>query len=72
MDLGEIGWGDVDWIGVAQDGDKWMAPVNTVMNLWVLPRFCSQQISSATSDVSTATQCISRVAQLRKAYGTRV
>jgi hypothetical protein len=22
MDLGEIGWGDVDWIGLAQDRDK--------------------------------------------------
>jgi hypothetical protein len=25
MDLGEIGWGDVDWVGLAQDGDKWRA-----------------------------------------------
>jgi hypothetical protein len=23
MDLLEIGWGSVDWIGVAQDRDKW-------------------------------------------------
>jgi hypothetical protein len=23
MDLGEVGWGDVDWIGLAQDGDRW-------------------------------------------------
>jgi hypothetical protein len=22
MDLGEMGWGDVDWIGLAQDRDK--------------------------------------------------
>jgi hypothetical protein len=22
-DLGEIEWGDVDWIGLAQDRDKW-------------------------------------------------
>jgi hypothetical protein len=21
-DLGEVGWGDVDWIGLAQDSDK--------------------------------------------------
>jgi hypothetical protein len=33
MDLGEIGWGDVDWIGLAQDRDKWRAFVNAVMNL---------------------------------------
>jgi hypothetical protein len=36
MDLVEIGWGDVDWIGVAQDRDTWRALVNEVMNLWVL------------------------------------
>jgi hypothetical protein len=35
MDLREIGWGGMDWIGLAQDGDQWRAPVNTVMNLWV-------------------------------------
>jgi hypothetical protein len=28
MDLGEIGWGGVDWIGLAQDMDKWTAVVN--------------------------------------------
>jgi hypothetical protein len=22
MDLGEVGWGDVDWIGLAEDRDK--------------------------------------------------
>jgi hypothetical protein len=27
-DLVENGWCDVDWIGVAQDGDKWRALVN--------------------------------------------
>jgi hypothetical protein len=33
MDLLEIGLGGVDWIGVAQDRDKWRALVNAVMNL---------------------------------------
>jgi hypothetical protein len=32
MDLLEIGWGVVDWIGLAQDRDKWRALVNAVMN----------------------------------------
>jgi hypothetical protein len=35
MDLGEIGCGDVDWIGLAQDRDKRMALMNAAMNLRV-------------------------------------
>jgi hypothetical protein len=35
MDLREIGFGDVDWINLAQDRDRWQALVNTVMNLRV-------------------------------------
>jgi hypothetical protein len=34
-DLVEVGWGDVDWIGLAQDRDRWRALVNVVMNLRV-------------------------------------
>jgi hypothetical protein len=30
MDLREIGWGDTDWIYLAQDRDQWRALVNTV------------------------------------------
>jgi hypothetical protein len=33
MDLGEIGWRGVDWVGVAQVMDQWKAVVNTVMNI---------------------------------------
>jgi hypothetical protein len=29
MDLVEVGWGDVDWIALAQDRDKWRALVNS-------------------------------------------
>jgi hypothetical protein len=36
MDRAEIGWCGVDWVGLAQDRDKWRALVNAVMNLWVL------------------------------------
>jgi hypothetical protein len=32
-DLGEIGWGSMDWIDLAHDFDQWRALLNTVMNL---------------------------------------
>jgi hypothetical protein len=35
MDLREIGWGDVDWIGLAKDRNRWRALVNSVLNLRV-------------------------------------
>jgi hypothetical protein len=35
MDLGEMGWGDVDWIGLAKDRNRYRHLVNLVLNLWV-------------------------------------
>jgi hypothetical protein len=35
MDLGEVGWGDVDRIGLAQNRNRWRAVVNSVLNLQV-------------------------------------
>jgi hypothetical protein len=35
MDLVEMGWGEVDRIGLAQDRYQWRALVNAVMNLRV-------------------------------------
>jgi hypothetical protein len=35
MALLDIGWGSVDWIGLAQDRNRWRALVNAVMNLRV-------------------------------------
>jgi hypothetical protein len=35
IDLGEIGWGDMDWIDLAQDRRQWRALVNMLMKLWV-------------------------------------
>jgi hypothetical protein len=35
MNLGEVGLGDVDWIDLAQDRNRWRALVNSVLNLRV-------------------------------------
>jgi hypothetical protein len=35
IDLGEARWGDVDWIGLAQDRNRWRALVNSVLNFRV-------------------------------------
>jgi hypothetical protein len=35
MYLGEVGCGDVDWIGLAKDRNRWRALVNSVLNLRV-------------------------------------
>jgi hypothetical protein len=35
MDLGEIGWGAMDWFDLAQDRDKCRALVNSVINPWI-------------------------------------
>jgi hypothetical protein len=35
MDLGEIGWGGVDWIGQVLDRYRWKTLVNVVINVQV-------------------------------------
>jgi hypothetical protein len=35
MVLVEVEWGDVDWIGLAQDRDRWRSLVNSKLNLRV-------------------------------------
>jgi hypothetical protein len=34
IDLGEVRWGDVDWIGLAKDRNRWRA-LNSVLNFRV-------------------------------------
>jgi hypothetical protein len=35
VDLGEMGWGGVNWIGLTQDRGKFRDLVNAVMNFWI-------------------------------------
>jgi hypothetical protein len=35
MNLGEVEWGDVGWIDLAKDRNRWRALVNSVLNLRV-------------------------------------
>jgi hypothetical protein len=35
MDRGEAGWGDVDWIGLTKDRNRWRSLVYSVLNLRV-------------------------------------
>jgi hypothetical protein len=35
MDLGEVGWGDVDWIGLSKDRNRRRDLVNSVLKLRV-------------------------------------
>ena len=34
-DLQEVGGGEMDWIDLAQDGDRWRVLVSAVMNIWM-------------------------------------
>jgi hypothetical protein len=56
MNLGEVGWGGVDWIGVAQDRNRWRAVVNSVLNLrvpWNAGKLSSGLASSGLSSISS-------------------
>jgi len=35
MDFQQVACGDMDWIELAQDRDRWRALVNALMNIWV-------------------------------------
>jgi hypothetical protein len=56
MDLGEVGWDDVDWICLAKDRNRWRALVNLVLNLRV--PFNAGKLSSglASSGLSCSAQ----------------
>jgi hypothetical protein len=56
MDLREIGWDGVDWIGLAQDRDKWRALVNAVMNVQVPVSAGKLSSGFTTGDLSSSAQ----------------
>jgi hypothetical protein len=56
MDLVDVRWGDVDWIGLAQDRGRWRAVVNSVLSFRV--PYTAVKVSSVqtTRDLSSSTQ----------------
>jgi hypothetical protein len=55
MDLVEVGWGDVDWIRLAQDRDRWRALVNSVLYLRV-PKSGKLSSVQTARDLSSSAQ----------------
>jgi hypothetical protein len=35
MDLQDVGWGDMDWINLAQDRGRWLSIVDAIRNFRV-------------------------------------
>jgi hypothetical protein len=56
MDLLDVGWGDLDLIGMAQDRDRWRALVNSVFNLRVPKNAGKLSSVLATRDLSSSAQ----------------
>jgi hypothetical protein len=53
MVLREIGWGDMDWINVAQDRHQWRVLVNTVMSLRALQNIVAEHVSASQEGLSS-------------------
>jgi hypothetical protein len=56
MDLGEVEWDDVDWIGLAKDKNRWRAFVNSVLNLRVPCNAGKLSSGLTSSGLSTSVQ----------------
>jgi hypothetical protein len=55
MDLVEVGWGDVDWLGLAQDRKRWEALEDAVMHLRA--PLTAGKLSSAFENSFSLVQC---------------
>jgi hypothetical protein len=56
MDLGEVGWVGVGWIGLVQERDKWGALLNGLMNLRVPQTVGKLSSGYTTCDLSSSNQ----------------
>jgi hypothetical protein len=56
INLGEVGWSDVDWIGLGKDRNRWRALVNSVLNLRVLLNAGKLSSSLTSSGLSSSAQ----------------
>jgi hypothetical protein len=56
MDLVEVGWGDVDWIGLDQDRGRWRVLVNSIVNLRVPQNAGKLSSVLTTRDLSSSVQ----------------
>jgi hypothetical protein len=63
MDLGEIGWGIMDWIDLAQDRDQWWSLMNTAMNLRVhkIQKFSVAERLTSSQDVLNCVELVSYI-----------
>jgi hypothetical protein len=57
-DLVEVEWGGVDWIGLAEDRDRWRTFANSVLNLRI--PYNAERLSSVqtTRDLSSSAQLL--------------
>jgi len=55
MDMQELGWGNKDWIDLAEDRDRWQALVNAVLNFRV---FCSKAVSKPVWHIGLPLLCV--------------
>jgi hypothetical protein len=68
MDLREIGLEGVDWIRLAQDGDRWRAVVSSVMNLRILAPLSYGVYCCDSRLLQNETTCFNVIYQLNFLY----